>query len=104
MAIVKNAIAAMEKSMKRESVHRANLAADQEILSIRLAELRSKQGVKQSEMGSFTQTAVSKLEKRKDMKLSTLIEYLEDIGMGLEIRVFPKEGSHAGEEETLLRV
>jgi hypothetical protein len=52
-------------------------------------------------MSSFIQAAVSKLEKGKDMKLSTLIEYLEEIGMGLEVRVLPKKGSHAGEEEIL---
>lgn len=104
MAIVKNAIEVMESSMKADSIHRARLAAEREILSIRLADLRERQGVKQSELVGFTQTAVSKLEKRKDMKISTLIEYLEDIGMGLEIRVYPKAGGSAGVGETLLRV
>jgi len=90
--------------MNTESIHRAHLAADQEILTIRLSELRQRQGIKQSELKAFTQTAVSKLEKRKDLKLSTLIEYLEDIGMGLEIRVYPKAGKSSGKSETLLRV
>lgn len=55
-------------------------------------------------MKAFTQTAVSKLEKRRDMKLSTLIEYLQGIGMGLEIRVYPKGSKRAGKKRTLLRV
>lgn len=104
MAIVKNAVVAMESRMNGEQVRRARLATDREILAIRLADLRERQGVKQSELKTFSQTAVSKLERRKDMKISTLIEYLEDIGMGLEIRVYSKTKKEGGEIETLLRV
>ena len=100
MAIVKNAVSAMEK----EHVHRARLTAEREILSIRLAELRERQGIKQSDFKAFTQTAVSKLENRKDMKISTLIEYLEDIGMGLEIRAYPKSKNSNVKAEILLRI
>lgn len=104
MAVVKNAVRAMEAMMNDEQVRRARIAAEREILAIRLSELRERQGVKQSDIKAFTQTAVSKLEKRKDMKLSTLIEYLEGIGMGLEIRVYRKGGRRSGKKETLLRV
>ena len=38
------------------------------------------------------------------MKLSTLIEYLQGIGMGLEIRVYHKGAKRAGKKEILLRV
>ena len=104
MAIVKNAVQAMENMMNADRVRRARRTADREILAIQLAKLRERQGVKQSEMKAFTQTAVSKLERRKDMKLSTLIEYLQGIGMGLEIRVYRKGARRAGRKETLLRV
>ena len=104
MAIVKNAVKAMERMMTPDQVQRARLAADSEILAIRLAELRQRQGVRQSQLKAFSQTGVSKLEKRKDMKLSTLIEYLADIGMGLEILVYSKNGKKAGKKLTLLRV
>jgi transcriptional regulator with XRE-family HTH domain len=103
MAIVKNAIKAMEASMTEAEVKRAHLAAEGEILAIRLAELRTRRGIKQTDMAGFSQTAVSKLERRKDMKLSTLIEYLDDLGMGLEIRVFPRKGKGKAETETLFR-
>jgi hypothetical protein len=104
MAIVKNAVKAMEKMMSADQVRRARLAADREILSLQLAKLRERQGVRQSDMKAFSQTAISKLERRKDMKLSTLIEYLEGIGMGLEISVYRKGAKRAGKKETLLRV
>jgi len=55
-------------------------------------------------MKAFSQAGVSKLEKRKDMKISTLIEYLEGIGMGMEIRVYPKNGNSQEEAETILKV
>jgi len=104
MAIVKNALAAMESQMESEQIHHARLNAEREILTIRLAELRERQGKKQSDLKTFSQTAVSKLERRKDMKISTLIEYLEDIGMGLEIRVYQKSDEASNKTETLLRV
>ena len=104
MAIVKNAIKAMEATMTPEQIHLARAEAEREILAIRLAELRERRGIKQTEVKSFSQTAVSKLERRKDMKLSTLIDYLEGIGMGLEIRVYPKDGKEPCKPETLLRV
>ncbi len=104
MAIVRNAVKAMEGKMSRQRVRRARLAADREIFALQLAKLRERQGVKQSDIQAFTQTAVSKLERRKDMKLSTLIEYLDGIGMGLEISVYRKGSKRAGKKETLLRV
>jgi hypothetical protein len=104
MVVAKNAVKAMEASMTKESAQRARAVAEREILAIRLAELRERRGVKQTDMSSFSQTAVSKLERRKDMKLSTLIEYLDGIGMGLEIRVYPKKAKGTAKAETLLKV
>jgi len=104
MAIVENAVRAMEAGMKADQIHRARAEAEREILSIRLAGLRERRGIKQTEIPAFSQTAISKLERRKDIKLSTLIEYLEGIGMGMEIRVYPKDGRETQATETLLKV
>ena len=104
MAIVKNALTAMESMMSEEQVRRARLRAHQEILQIRLAELREQMGLKQSDIPAFSQSAISKLERRKDMKLSTLIEYVEGIGMGLEIRVYPKTDQNPEQIKTVLKV
>ena len=102
MAVKKDAIAEMKGLMTENSIHNAQINAEREILSIKLAELREKQGLKQEDLNSFSQTSVSKLEKRKDMKISTLLEYLDDIGMGLEISVYPK--TKETEKETILKV
>ena len=40
MAIVKNAVKAMESTMPKEQIRRARSVAEREILSVRLAELR----------------------------------------------------------------
>lgn len=104
MTIVKNAIKAMEESMTEEQIRHAHAIAEREILAIRLADLRERRGIKQTDFSAFSQTAVSKLEKRKDMKLSTLVEYLDEIGFGLELRVFPKDSSGTAQGEILLKV
>jgi hypothetical protein len=69
---------------------------------MRLKALRGKYGVKQGDAANFTQTAISKLERRKDIKISTLIDYIESLGMGLEITVLPKDNNT--EHEVLLKV
>ena len=46
----------------------------------------------------------SYIKPSSDIKISTLIEYLEDIGMGLEIRVYPKSKNSDMKVETLLKV
>ncbi|MDP2754784.1 MAG: XRE family transcriptional regulator, partial [Nitrospirota bacterium] len=52
----------------------------------------------------FTQSGISKLESRKDMKISTLVEYLQNIGMGLEIKAYPKKRKHKLDEVVLLKM
>jgi hypothetical protein len=94
----------MESKMTPESVARSRMMAEQEILTIRLGQLREKLGVKQDEFDNFSQTSISRLEKRKDIRVSTLIEYLNNLGMGLEIKTFPKKNTEKINEEVLLRV
>lgn len=76
--------------MPSESVERAKREAEKEIFRIRLSELRKKMGIRQEDIKTFTQSGISKLESRKDMKVSTLVDYLNSIGMGVEIKAYPK--------------
>jgi hypothetical protein len=92
----------IEKKMKPEALAQARKLYEQESLNLKLKSLRGKYGVKQSEVSNFTQTAVSKLENRRDIRISTLIDYLDSLGMGLEITALPK-GENA-EREILLKV
>jgi len=101
---MRDVIKMMESKMTPESVERSRKMAEQEILSIRLGQLREKLGIKQDEFNNFSQTSISRLEKRKDMRISTLIDYLDNLGMGLEIKTFPKKNIKKVKEEILLRV
>ena len=74
-------ISELEAKMDPEVLAKAKKMAKQESLNIRLSLLREKYGLKQSEITNFTQTAVSKLENRKDIRISTLIDYLESLGV-----------------------
>jgi molecular chaperone GrpE (heat shock protein) len=94
-------ISELDAKMNPEVLARAKKMAQKESLNIRLAILREKYGMKQSEIENFTQTAVSKLENRKDIRISTLIDYLDSLGMGLEITAYPKNSTR---KELLLRV
>jgi len=91
----------LDAKMNPDVLARARRMAEQESLNIRLGILREKYGIKQSEIANFTQTAVSKLENRKDIRISTLIDYLESLGMGLEITAYPRNST---KKELLLRV
>ena len=85
-----------------EVLAKARKLYEQESLNLKLKALRGKYGVKQADISNFTQTAVSKLERRKDIKISTLIDYLESLGLVLEIAALPKDND--SEREILLRI
>ena len=101
---LKSAIEAMESMMSSESIERSRKKAEQEIFAIKLGMLREKRGLKQNEIKNFSQTSVSKIERRNDIKLSTLIDYLHSLDMGLEIRTYPKNKKIKMDEEVLLRI
>ncbi|MDR2021044.1 MAG: helix-turn-helix domain-containing protein [Treponema sp.] len=100
----REAVDVMEAMMSPESAQRARMKAEQEILAIKLGQLREKRGLKQNEIDNFSQTSVSRLEKRRDIKISTLAEYLNSLGMGLEIKTYPKDKRVKAEEEVLLKI
>ena len=101
---MKDAIKMMESKMNAKSVRRANVLAEQEIMAIKLGQLREESNIKQDEVKNFTQSSVSRLEKRKDIKISTLVEYLDSLGMGVEIKAYPKKKNTKVEEKILLKV
>lgn len=101
---MRNAIKMMESKMNPEFIKKAHEQAEREILSIRLAQLREEQNIKQTDIENFTQSSVSKIERRKDLKISTLIDYLDSIGMGLEIKAYAKNPSMNVKEKILMRI
>lgn len=101
---MKNAIQMMESKMSPEMVKKAHKQAEQEILAIRLSQLREEQNIKQTNLNNFSQSSVSKIEKRKDMKISTLVSYLDSIRMGVEIKAYAKDSSMKIKEKILIKV
>ena len=89
---MKDAIKMMESNMSPEAVRRTHIQVEQDIMTIRLAQLREEQNVKQSEMTNFTQSSVSKIEKRKDIKISTLIDYLDSLGVDQDAILYDNFG------------
>ncbi len=104
MAVIRNAVKTMERTLPRQRVERARSEAAAQIRQIRLAELRKRLGIRQSQIATFSQSAISRLEARTDMKLSTLSAYLDALGLGMEIKVYRKNGTEKDREVmTLLR-
>ena len=99
----KDYVAELMSQMPAKRVQKAKIEAEKEIFKIRLAQLRERMGLRQQDLKSFNQSDISKLEARRDMKLSTLIEYLKNIDMGMEIIAYPKNVKKH-EEVTLLKV
>ena len=97
-----NQLSELETKLSPEVLTKARKLYEQESLNMKLKALRMKYGVKQDDLSQFTQTAVSKLESRKDIKISTLIDYLENLGMGLEITALPKDKKN--KREVLLKI
>ncbi len=93
----------LSSTLSEKRIKNAHKEAEKEILQIRLSELREKQGIRQEDIKSFSQSGVSKLETRKDMKISTLIEYLDNIGLGIEIKAYTKDKKKKREEIIILK-
>ena len=88
--------------LPEERVKRAKKEAEKIIFQIHLAELRKKMGLRQEDIKDFSQSSISKLESRKDIKISTLIDYLDKIGMGIEIKAYPKNKKGKSIDEVVL--
>jgi hypothetical protein len=79
----------IESKMSRASIRRSNAKARQTLLRLRLAEFRKAMKIDQSSVKGFSQPAVSRIESRDDIKLSTLVDYCEALGAELEISAKP---------------
>lgn len=100
-----NPIAELEKSLTKERVHNAKKKAEDMLFQINLSELRKNAGLTQQNIRNFSQSGLSKIEARNDLKISTLKNYLHSIGMILEIkaRVFNKKSRGKSKEFILLK-
>jgi len=91
----------MESKMSRQAIRRSDAKARRMILALRLAEFRKALKKDQSAVKGFTQPAVSKIETRGDIKLSTLVEYCR--GLGAELRIVARAGKEGKREFVLLK-
>lgn len=98
----KDFLSELRESIPKEVFAKAEKKAKREIFLIELRELRKRFGITQQNFKNFTQSGISKLENRNDMKLSTLIEYMDDIGLCMEIKIYPKK-TKKKEEIVLLK-
>lgn len=71
---------------------------EEKVNVIQLAELRQLLDITQTELAEKldkSQAAISKMEKQKDMNISTLRKCIEAMGLELEVSVkIPKKGRH----------
>lgn len=102
MAIVKDAMKAMESVMSEESIARSDEVYERELLVLKLAELREKYHVKQTDIKGFSQPAISRIEGRTDIKLSTLVKYLKQMDLEMEIKVRPRRPKKGVPKEVTL--
>lgn len=84
----------VKRTMTQTERRRASRRAKQMLSELMLAELRRMAGMTQAQLAEalgVSQASVSKLERRKDMQISTLQRIVEALGGELEITVkFPR--------------
>jgi hypothetical protein len=81
----KDFISELRDSIPKDIFIKAEKKAQREIFLIELRQLRKHFGVTQQKFKNFTQSGISKLESRNDMKLSTLIDLTASIHCGGEL-------------------
>ena len=91
----------IESKMSRDAIRRSDAKARRMLLALRLAEFRKSLKKEQSTVRGFSQPAVSRIEARGDIKLSTLVEYCR--GLGAELRIVATTGKQGEKEFVLLR-
>lgn len=87
----------LRDKMPLEARKTSERIADQLRSEIRLAELRNALGVSQDELGRLLerkQAAISRLERRSDMHVSTLREFVKALGGKLELIANFPDGSY----------
>jgi hypothetical protein len=92
-----------EKTMSTESIKKGKSKANKILFTMKLAELRKQSGVKQTEIEGFSQTSVSRIEGRDDIKLSTLVDYIQALDMEIQIKVINKKSKSRNKEILLMK-
>ena len=90
----------IESRMSPQAIRRSDAKARRMLLALRLAEFRKAMRKDQSAVKGFTQPAISKIEGRDDIKLSTLVEYCK--GLGADIRITAHPLSRKSKKEFVL--
>ena len=84
----------LEARMSPDAVHDSNARVDRIIAEMPLEELRAARALTQSYLAkrlNKDQAAISKMERRADLYVSSLAEFINGMGGDLEIRaVFPE--------------
>lgn len=74
-----------KKALDKESFSKAVKKGQKKAQDLRLKMARELIGLNQTDLKGMTQPEVSKIEKRKDLKISTLNKYAKAMGMKLKI-------------------
>jgi len=80
-----------KKVMPPSRFKRAKERGEKIVAFLRLADARKQMGLRQVDIKGYTQDEISKIENRLDIKLSTLINYMKSIGMGVKIIGIPED-------------
>ena len=75
----------IESKMTPAEIRQSDAKARKMLMALRLAEFRKQLRIDQAHVRGFTQPAVSKIEGRSDIKLSTLIEYCKALDADVTI-------------------
>jgi hypothetical protein len=92
-----------KKNMSSESIEIAKNKANKILFNMKLSDLRKQSGVKQTKIEGFSQTSISRIEGRDDIKLSTLVDYIHALGMEIEIKVINKKKRNQNKEILLMK-
>ena len=80
-----------KKRLGKEAFGRAVKKGQEKSYELRLKMARELVGLNQTDLKGMTQPEVSKIEKRKDLKISTLEKYAKSMGMRVKISLVPED-------------
>lgn len=80
-----------KKRLGKEAFDRAIKKGQEKSFELRLKMARELVGLNQTDLKGMTQPEVSKIEKRKDLKISTLEKYARAMGMRVKISLVPED-------------
>jgi hypothetical protein len=80
-----------KKVMGEERFNKAIKKGQERVHELRLKMAREMIGLNQTDLKGLTQPEVSKIEKRKDLKISTLSKYAKSMGMKVKISLVPED-------------